>query len=96
MSYDLECKAEAAEFLKQLDEPTQRKAAQAITQLMKEDPAIGWDWITCALKKKSKANWELFGFGIFWNYRFQASVYKQLERNQIAEEIDLDEFYKLV
>lgn len=95
MDAESQYKSDAAEFLKQLDEPTQRKAAQAITQLMKENPSIGWDWIACALKKKSKANWELFGFGIFWNYRFQASVYKQLERNQIAEEIDLDEFYRI-
>lgn len=68
-----------------LGKVAQNKAVIAIGDLMKEDERITWEWVDTALKKKAPSNWEEYGFGLFFNPRFQASVYKAIERNERAE-----------
>lgn len=80
-------RASAERFvLSKLGKVTQNKAVIAIGDLMKEDKRITWEWIDTALKKKAPSNWEEYGFGLFFNPRFQASVYKAIERNEKAEQ----------
>ena len=68
-----------------LGKVAQNKAVIAIDDLMKEDERITWEWVDTALKKKAPSNWEEYGFGLFFNPRFQASVYQAIERNEKAE-----------
>lgn len=87
---------EAKEFIERFSEEAQRKAVIAIGDLMESDPRKDWRFIATALKKKSVANWELFGFGLLFNSRFIASVFKQIERDNASRDIDLDAFFSVL
>ncbi len=79
-------RANAERFIfSKLGKVAQNKAVIAISDLMKEDEHVTWEWIDTALKKKAPSNWEEYGFGLFFSPRFQASVYKAIERNEKAE-----------
>ena len=88
-NYELEAK----EFIAKLNEESQRKAVVAIDDLMESDERKDWRYIATALKKKSLTNWETFGFGLMFNKRFVASVFKQIERDDESNEIDLAAFF---
>lgn len=87
--YELEAKS----FIAKLNEESQRKAAIAIDDLMESDERKDWRYVATALKKKSVANWEMFGFGLMFNKRFVASVFKQIERDNLSSNIDLNSFF---
>lgn len=79
-------RASAEKFVfSKLGKVAQSKAVIAIGDLMKENERITWEWVDTALKKKAPSNWEEYGFGLFFNPRFQASVCKAIERNEKAE-----------
>ena len=84
---------EAKEYIWQLPETTQRKLITAIETLL--DDGKDWRFINTALHKKSMNNWVQYGAGLLFNRRFQGSVQEQMDREDRAEEIDLDEFFDL-
>ena len=56
-----------------------------------------WEFLANALTKKSKDNFERYGFGIFWNTGFRASVYQAMKREREAQTItqeDIENFFK--
>lgn len=87
---------EAKEFISKLNEESQRKAVIAIDDLMNSDERKDWRFVAAALKKKSITNWELFGFGLLFNNRFIASVFKQIERDDESSEVDLPAFFSVL
>ena len=88
MNYYIE---HAKEFIDKLDYRTQQKAAVAIKDLL--DNGKDWEWIDTALHKKSVGDWEQWGFGLMFNQNFNISVLQQIERNEKAREIDVEEFF---
>ena len=77
---------EARQFIKQLDPETRKKAIIAIQDILKDDK--DWKWIATALKKKGIEEWQKWGFGLFFNFKFQGSVYQQIERDERSKTID--------
>ena len=86
-------KAEAYELINQFDYRTQQKAVVAIQDLFNSEHEIDWRFIATALKKKSKDNFMKYGFGIFFNRGFIASTYKQMEREDESDDIDVSEYF---
>lgn len=86
-------KEEAYEILNQFDYQTQQKAVKAIEDLFNSEHLISWQFVATALKKKSKDNFNKYGFGILFNLGFIASVYKQMERDTEAKKIDVEEYF---
>ncbi len=76
------------EYIRELDAATQKKAVVAIQDAQKE--GRDWLWVSTALRKKSVNEWEKWGFGLFFDNKFQASVYQQIERDKRCETINLD------
>lgn len=81
---------EARQFIKQLDPETRKKAIIAIQDILKDDK--DWKWIATALKKKGIEEWQKWGFGLFFNFKFQGSVYQQIERDERSKTIDASDW----
>lgn len=79
---------EVKEYIKELDAVTQKRAVVAIQDAQKE--GRDWLWVSTALKKKSTHEWQKWGFGLFFDQKFQASVYQQIERDKRCKSINLD------
>lgn len=80
---------EAKDYVKELDSATQKKAIVAIQDALNNDKR-DWRWIATALRKKSVNEWTKWGFGLFFDNKFQASVYQQIERDERCKHIDAD------
>lgn len=80
---------EAKDYIRELNPKTQKKAIVAIQDAINNDKR-DWQWIATALKKKSANEWTKWGFGLFFDSRFQASVYQQIERDERCEAIDAE------
>ena len=95
MYYKDECEFEfdAKEYIYQLPEETQKKAITAVRDLMADGQT--WEFIATALKKKSVGNWVTHGMGLLFNPKFQANVYRQIERDRDSANIDPDEFFDI-
>lgn len=79
---------EAKEYIKELDTATQKRAVVAIQDAQKE--GRDWLWVSTALRKKSTHEWQKWGSGLFFDQKFQASVYQQIERDKRCKTINLD------
>ena len=89
LEYDCEIAVKA--WVYELPEYFQKIAIKAINDLREEN--FSWEWIETALKKKSVGQWVKQGsMGLLWNNRYQAYVWKQLERNHESQKINTDEF----
>lgn len=82
---------EAKEYLSHLSKRTQRIAIKAIDDVF----ALGrdWRWIATALSKKGYSTWEEWKFGLWFNKEFDKSVRAAIQREDEAQELDLNEFY---
>lgn len=80
---------EAKDYVKELNPTTQKKAIVAIQDALNNDKR-DWQWIATALRKKSVNEWTKWGFGLFFDNKFQASVYQQIERDERCKYIDAD------
>lgn len=80
---------EAKDYIRELNPKTQKKAIVAIQDAINNDKR-DWQWIATALKKKSANEWAKWGFGLFFDSRFQASVYQQMERDERCKSIDAE------
>lgn len=83
------------EITKTFTEETQVKCVKALSEMREE--GFTWEFLANALTKKSKDNFERYGFGIFWNTGFRASVYQAIQREREAQTItqeDIENFFK--
>lgn len=82
---------EAKEYLSHLSKHTQRVAIKAIQDVF----ALGkdWRWIATALTKKGYSTWEEWKFGLWFNKEFDKSVKAAMQREDEAQELDLDKFF---
>ena len=86
-------KDEAYEIISRFNYNTQQRAVIAIQDLFDSEHEISWQFIATALKKKSKDNYETYGFGIWFNKRFIASVLNQIKRDKRAKNIEVSKFF---
>lgn len=90
-------KQEAYFLIRHFSDKTQKKAVKAINDLFSDDEphSFTWRYVATALKKKSKDNYETYGFGIWFNKCFIGNVYEAIKREDEADEIDVvDYFFK--
>lgn len=87
-----EYKREVYAMLDQFNLQTRQRCAIAIRDLFDSEHRISWQFIATALKKKSLENYQTYGFGLWFNNGFIANVFKQMERDDLAKRIDVDEF----
>lgn len=78
---------EAREYVAQLDKGTQQRALVAIQDALRDKKS--WQWIATALRKKGLNEWQRWGFGLFFNKQFEASVYQQIERDERCQSVDV-------
>lgn len=83
---------EAREYVAQLDKVTQQRALVAIQDALRDKKS--WQWIATALRKKGLNEWQRWGFGLFFNKQFEASVYQQIERDERCEKVDVDSWLR--
>ena len=84
---------DAKEYLYQLPKETQQKAIKAVDDLLQDGK--NWEFIATAFKKKSMGNWISHGMGLLFNPKFQANVYRQIERDKQSTKINTDEFFDI-
>lgn len=85
-------KQEALDYLSKLPKKYQQLAAVSIQEVL--DSGLSWRWVNTALRKKSESNWQRYGgFGLMFNKNFRRAVYEQMEREDYAASIDLNEFF---
>ena len=88
-------KQEAYSIIKNFSIKTQKKAVMAIDDLFSDDEphSITWRYVATALKKKSKDNYETYGFGIWFNNCFIGNVYESIKREDEAEDISVIDYF---
>lgn len=84
----------AREIIFDFEPHTQKLAVKAIEDMFSADnPDIyTWRFIATALKKKSKNNYEKYGFGVWFNKNFYANVFDSMKREDEAESISVRDF----
>lgn len=90
-----EYKDKCHDIVKTFTEDTQIKCIKALSEMREE--GFSWEFLSECLTKKSKDNFEKYGFGIFWNAGFRAGVYRSIQRNREASIItkeDIENFFK--
>ena len=83
-------KQNVLDYLDLLDEDTKRKCVIAIKDMLAD--GRDYEFIDVALHKKSPDVWAEWSFGLCFNNRFIASVYKAIQRNKDTENVDVDKF----
>lgn len=73
------------------DDYTKQQLLKAVKTLRQQEERKSFEWIYTALTQKKPADWNKWGFGLLFNWNYQAQIDNKLRVLKQAQQIDIDD-----